>query len=183
MMTQTTLSDVRRTRPRFAAPTPTPPKFLIGTIEQSENRSTPSKQTTNPNPNRYKTRFSRRPWRSADSPQRTRLWRPRAMDVSKISRPSFSLIPFAQLHPRNAVTPFPAVSLYRWPPAGVFEVLATSRPWSGLAPLAQPHPRKPSGLSQSLGFTPFAQPRQRNKTSGRDSAPFASRLPRRGSPP
>ena len=31
MMTKTTLSDGRRTRPRFAAPTPTPPKFLIGT--------------------------------------------------------------------------------------------------------------------------------------------------------
>ena len=102
MMTKTTLSDGRRTRPRFAAPTPTPPKFLIGTddparigilpvlrregsdqqeskgfgwdpaktlrmaeppefligtIEQSENHSTPAKQTTNPNPNGTKYAF------------------------------------------------------------------------------------------------------------------------------
>ena len=75
-MTKTTLSDGRRTRPRFAAPTPTPPKFLIGTIEQSENHSTPSKQTTNPNPNGHKSRFSRPPWPIAASPCRTHLPRP-----------------------------------------------------------------------------------------------------------
>ena len=220
MMTKTTLSDGRRTRPRFAAPTPTPPKFLIGTIDQSENHSTPSQQTTYPNPNGHKTRFSHPPQRIAlcrisrppsglvplaqphprkktsgrgfipsvnsrqtsspplapihprnlGSPQRTRLphpprrialspWRNSA---SAMSRRFSSLVPLAQPHPRNAVTPLPAVPLYRWPPAGVFEVLATPRPLFGLLPLAQPHPRKPSGLSQSLDSTPFAQPHPRN---------------------
>jgi hypothetical protein len=108
MMTKTILSDGRHTRPRFAAPTPTPPKFLIatddparigilsdqreskgfgwdpaktlrmaeppkfliGTFQQSKNHSTPSKQTTNPNPNSNKTRVSRPPLRIADSPWR-----------------------------------------------------------------------------------------------------------------
>ena len=233
MMTKTTLSDVRRTRPRFAAPTPTPPKFLIGTIEQSENHSTPSKQTTNANPNGHKSRFSRPPWpiaaspcrthlprppwrialprisrpssrplplaqphprrrlrinqsfdvtplelihpRNLDSPQRTRPPRPASpsgIAISKISRPSSALLPFAQPDPRNAVTPLPAAFSYCWPPAGVFEVLATLRPWSGLVPFAQAHPRKLSGLSQSLNFTPFAQPQPRKKTSGRGFRAF-----------
>ena len=192
MMTKTILSDGRHTRPRFAAPTPTPPKFLIatddparigilsdqreskgfgwdpaktlrmaeppkfliGTFQQSKNHSTPSKQTTNPNPNSNKTRVSRPPLRIADSP-----WRFAASAISR-PRPLFGLIPLAQPHPRkpsglspslgpkpiaqphlrNAVTPLPALFLYRWPPAGVFEV-PTSRPLAGLVPLAQPHPR------------------------------------------
>ena len=211
MMAKTTLSDGRRTRPRFAAPTPTPPKFLIGTddparigilpvlrregsdqreskgfgwdpaktlrmaeppkfligtIEQSENHSTPAKQTTYPNPNGHKTA------------------------LSGISRPLSGLVPLvyperrraspasrrAQPHPRKPLTPLPAVLLYRWPPAGVFEVLATSRPLFALIPLAQPHPRKPSGLRQSIDSTPFAQPYPR-KLSGLsrslDFTPFA----------
>jgi hypothetical protein len=232
MMTKTILSDGRHTRPRFAAPTPTPPKFLIatddparigilsdqreskgfgwdpaktlrmaeppkfliGTFQQSKNHSTPSKQTTNPNPNSNKTRVSRPPLRIADSP-----WRFAASAISR-PRPLFGLTPFAQPHPRkglvsgapqknggasyaslhlaqlhprnkqsararsavksktpagrrrykvpfaqpdpcNAVTPLPALFLYRWPPAGIFEVLPTSRPLSGLTPLAQIHPR------------------------------------------
>jgi hypothetical protein len=284
-----------------------PPEFLIGTIEQSENHLTPSQQTTYPNPNGHKTRFSLPPSRIADppqrlanSPQRTRLphppmriadspqqpplplrdslsgtaasgisrplpglppivyperrrpspasrraqphprneqsaharsaeesktpagrrryevalarrqprkpltplpavlsyrWPPAGVfQVSPTSRPLSSLAPLAQLHPRNKqnaharsavksktpagrrrykvpfaqphprkpLTPLPAVLLYRWPPAGVFQVLPTSRPLSGLAPLAQPHPRKLSGLSRSLDFTPFAQPHLRN---------------------
>src|SRR5580704_10885715 len=155
MMTRTTLSDGRRTRPRFAAPAPTRPKFLIATFEQPKNHSTPSKQTTNPNPNRNKTRLLRPPRRIADSP-----WRFAAPEISR-PRPLFGLIPIAQLHPRkpsglsrslgltpfaqphprNAVTPLFALFLHRWPPAGVFEVLPTSRPLFSLAPLAQPHPR------------------------------------------
>jgi len=155
MMTKTLLSDGRRTRPRFAAATPTPPKFLIATFQQSKNHSTPSKQTTNPNPNGNKARVSRPPWRIGDSP-----WRFAASAISR-PRPLFGLIPlaqphprkpsglspslgftpFAQLHPRKPLTPLPASFLYRWPPAGVFEVLPTSRPLFGLIPLAQPHPR------------------------------------------
>ena len=62
---------------------------------------------------------------------------------------AFSPRPLARSHLRNAVTLLPAVVLYSWPPAGVFEVLPTSRPQSGLAPLAQPHPR-------NLFFEPLA---------------------------
>jgi hypothetical protein len=177
MMTKTTLSDGRRTRPRFAAPTPTPPKFLIGTIEQSENHSTPSKQTTNPNPNRHKTRFSRPPRRLADSP-----WRNAAPGISRppsglapnalthprkplgLSR-SLDFTPFAQPHPRKPLTPLPAVFSYRWPPAGVLEVLSTSRPLSGLAPIVYPEGRRASPASRR------AQPHPRKKTSGRGFIP------------
>ena len=139
--------------------------------------------------------------RNLDSPQRTRPPRPASpsgIAISKISRPSSALLPFAQPdprkplgfnqslvftpfaqpHPRNAVTPLPAAFSYCWPPAGVFEVLATLRPWSGLVPFAQAHPRKLSGLSQSLNFTPFAQPQPRKKTSGRGFRAFrVSTLP------
>ena len=114
MMTKTILSDGRHTRPRFAAPTPTPPKFLIATFEQSRNHSTSSKQTTNPNPNGNKTRISRPPQRIADSP-----WRFAASAISR-PRPLFGLTPFAQPHPRK--------------PSG----LSQSVPFT---PLAQPHPR------------------------------------------
>ena len=133
MMTKTTLSDGRRTRPRFAAPTPTPPKFLIGTIEQSENHSTPSTQTTNANPNGHKSRFSRPPQRLA---------------ILEVSRPLSGLVPLAQPHPRKHLTPLPAAFLYRWPPAGVFEALATSRPSSGLVPIVYPERRRASPASR-----------------------------------
>jgi len=184
MMTKTTLSDGRRTRPRFAAPTPTPPKFLIatddparigilsdqreskgfgwdpaktlrmaeppkfliGTFPQSRNHSTPSKQTTNPNPNSNKTRVSRPPQRIADSP-----WR---FAASGISRPLSSLAPLVYPERRRA-SPAPRRA-QRHAPCQI-AVLGVSRPSSGLAPLAQLHPRKPSGLNQSRGFTPFAQ--------------------------
>src|SRR5580704_4387144 len=160
MMTRTTLSDGRRTRPRFAAPAPTRPKFLIATFEQPKNHSTPSKQTTNPNPNRNKTRLLRPPRRIADSP-----WRFAAPEISR-PRPLFGLIPIAQLHPRK--------------PSGLSRSL-------GLTPFAQLHPRKPSGLSQSLGLTPFAQPHPRKplvsgvlqrNDGALDSLPFALLHPR-----
>src|SRR5579862_2496685 len=95
MMTKTTLSDGRRTRPRFAAATPTPPKLLIAIFQQSKNHSTPSKQTTNPNSNSNKTRASRPLQRIADSPRR--------FAASAISRPRpfLGLVPFAQPHPRK----------------------------------------------------------------------------------
>ena len=187
MMTKTTLSDGRRTRPRFAAPTPTPPKFLIGTIEQSENHSTPSKQTTNPNPNGHKSRFSRPPQRLADS--RISIPRPSSglipfaqLYPRKLSGLSQSLgfTPLAQLHPRKAVTPLPAFFSYRWPPAGVFEVLATSRSLLGLVPLVQPYPRKPlvSGVLQRNGGAPYASlpfalvhPRNEQSARARSAAP------------
>jgi len=167
-MTKTTLSDGRRTRPRFAAPTPTPPKFLIATFEQPKNHSTPSKQTTNPNPNSNKTlllrpgrpcgtallRISRplsgllpfaqpqprKPSGLSQSLGLTPFAQPHPRKPSGLSQ-SLGLTPFARPHLRNAVTPLPALFLYRWPPAGVFQVLPTSRPPSSLTPLAQPHPR------------------------------------------
>ena len=53
MMTKTTLSDGRRTRPRFAAPTPTPPKFLIET-PRLEIAVSGRKTSKMQNPNRDK---------------------------------------------------------------------------------------------------------------------------------
>ena len=172
MMTKTALSDGRRTRPRFAAPTPAPPKFLIGTddparigilpvlrregsdqreskgfgwdpaktlrmaeppefligtIEQSENHSTPSQQTTYPNPNGHKIRFSHPPQRTEDSPSRTRLPHPP---------------PLSQPPPRLAVPRIP-------------------RPPSGLLPLVYPERRRDCPASRR------AQTHPRTRTSGR----------------
>ncbi len=152
MMTKTTLSDGRRTRPRFAAPTPTPPKFLIGTddparigilpvlrregsdqreskgfgwdpaktlrmaeppkfligtIEQSENHSTSAKQTTYPNPNGHKTRFSPPPRRLADSPQQSRH--------PRISRPWSGLVPLVYPERRRAIPASRRAQLTREP--------------------------------------------------------------------
>jgi hypothetical protein len=104
MMTKTTLSDGRRTRPRFAAPTPTPPKFLIGTIEQSENHSTPSKQTTNPNPNGHTTA------------------------LSGISRPLSGLVPLAQTHPRDFASPWRIAVLLISRPSSGLAPLALAHP-------------------------------------------------------
>ncbi len=196
MMAKTTLSDGRRTRPRFAASAPTPPKFLIGTddparigilpvlrregsdqreskgfgwdpaktlrmaqppefligtIDQSENHSTPEKQTTYPNPNGHKTRFSIR--RSASHfphratlasvmsrrfPSLVPLAQPHPRKLSRL-RQSLGPTPLAQLHPRNLDSP----QRTRLPhPPQRIAVLVMSRPPSSLLPLAQPYPRK-----------------------------------------
>ena len=146
MMTKTTLSDGRRTRPRFAATTPTPPKFLIATFQQSKNHSTPSKQTTNPNPNSNKTRL-------------LRPGRPRGIALLRISRPLSGLLPIVSPEGRRA-QPHP-----RKKTSGRGFIPSINASQSSSLPFAQPHPRKPSRLSQSLGFTPFARPHPRNLDS------------------
>ncbi len=188
MMTKTSLSDGRRTRPRFAAPTPTPPKFLIGTIEQSENHSTPSKQTTNPNPNGHKSRFSRPapPRAIAESPQRTRLAHPpRRIALCRISRPLSGLVPLAQPHPRNLDSP-QRTSAPRPPWRIAASVI--SRPSSGLVPLALSHLRKktsrrgfiPSIHGRRTSSLPFALAHPRNAQSARSRSAAKSKTPAGG---
>jgi hypothetical protein len=144
MMTKTILSDGRRTRPRFAATTPTPPKFLIATFEQPKNHSTPSKQTTNPNPNSNKTLL-------------LRPGRPCGTALLRISRPLSGLVPLvypggrrAQPHPRK---------------------LSGLSQWLGSIPLARPHPRnldslRPYGIALSAfqSKTPAGCRRYKNPT-------------------
>ncbi len=189
MMSTTTLSDGGRTRPRFAAPTPTPPRFLIGTddparigilsdqreskgfgwdpaktlrmaeppefligtIDQSENHSTPSKQPTNPNPNGHKTRFSRQPRRLAVSglkwhrrPPTGGTWKRRlcAVAAAGISRIAHTVASLIAPHPLRRLA-----------------LCRISRPPSGLPPLVYPERRRASPASRR------AQPHLRNPDS------------------
>ena len=163
MMTKTTLSDGRRTRPRLAASTPTPPKFLIGTIEQSENHSTPSKQTTNPNPNGHKSRFSRPPWQNPASVMPRRFFslvplacpegRRALIHPRKLSGLSQSIRcrPLAQPHPRDVGSSW-RTRLPRPPWRNSRSAISGPRPLFALIPLvypegrrAQPHPRNELG--------------------------------------
>ena len=179
-MTKTTLSGGRRTRPRFAAPTPNPPKFLIET-PRLEIGVSGRKTSKMQNPNRDKMGVFYPPQRLNG----LQWYRP-------ARRGGHSCLPTgtkglcasaAPWIPRIALT---AASLPRTPwrnPAS-----AMSRRFCSLVPIACPegrraliHPRKPSGLSQSLIFTPFAQPHPR-KPSGLSQShvftPFAQRHPR-----
>jgi hypothetical protein len=136
MMTKTTLSGCRRTRPRFAAAAPTPPKFLIGTIEQSENHSTPSKQTTNPDPNRYKIGISAFCAHSSMiallfpikgfEPDFLPLAPVHSRKLSGLSR-SLDFTPFAQPHPRK-ITSARGFRAFRVPtlPSGIPSVIDSS---------------------------------------------------------
>ena len=234
MMTKTTLSDGRRTRPRFAAPTPTPPKFLIGTddparigilpvlrregsdqreskgfgwdpaktlrmaeppefligtIDQSENHSTPAKQTTYPNPNGHKTALSgiSRPLSGlvprADSPARPRF----AAANAPSHPPTHRTFAMAQLRLCNVETLPQSRTACAAPPAQAFRVASVDRLHTICAASpAQPRFAAANAPSASaaahrsfrisrprllFGLIPFAQPYPRKKTSGRGFIP------------
>ncbi len=138
-----------------------PPEFLIGTIDQSENHSTPAKQTTYPNPNGHKSRFSHPPERarfSRPDPPRAIADSPCRIAVRVISRPRSGLVPLALIHPRKLsglsrsldFTPFapphprnlesPQRTRLPHPPCRL-ALCGISRPPSSLVPLALAHPR------------------------------------------
>ena len=178
MMTKTTLSDGRRTRPRFAAPTPTPPKFLIET-PRLEIAVSGRKTCKMQNPNRDK-------MGGFYPPQRLnglQWYRPaRRGGHSCLPRGTKGLC--ASAAPGIPRLPHTAASLPRTPrrnPAS-----AMSRRFCSLVPIACPegrraliHPRKPSGLSQSLIFTPFAPIHPRNELGARARSAAKSKTPAR----
>src|SRR5579862_2689653 len=183
MMTKTTLSDGRRTRPRFAGATPTPPKFLIGTddparigilSDQRESKGfgwDPAKTLRMAEPPEFLI--------GTDDPARIGIlsdqrepkgfgWDP-AKTLRMAEPPEFLIGTFQQSknhsNPSKQTTnPNPNNNETRVsrPPQRIgdspwrFVTPAISRPtpFFGLVPFAQPHPRKPSELSQSLVFTP-----------------------------
>ena len=178
MMTKTTLSDGRRTRPRFAAPTPTPPKFLIET-PRLEIAVSGRKTSKMQNPNRDKMGVFYPPQRLNG----LQWYRPaRRGGHSCLPRGTKGLC--ASAAPWIPRIPLTAASLPRTPwrnPAS-----AMSRRFCSLVPIACPegrraliHPRKPSGLSQSLIFTPFAPIHPRNELGARARSAAKSKTPAR----
>ena len=162
MMTKTTLSDGRRTRPRFAAPTPTPPKFLIET-PRLEIAVSGRKTSKMQNPNRDKMGVFYPPQRLNG----LQWYRPARRGAA-----SFPLDPEERRAPLCAIcrTLDPTESAHRRiaspykpvdpePRLRNVETLLQSRT-DCLAlrderRAADTHPRKPSGSSQSLAFTPI----------------------------
>ena len=178
MMTKTTLSDGRRTRPRFAAPTPTPPKFLIAT-PRLEIAVSGRKTSKMQNPNRDKMGVFYPPPRLNG----LQWYRPaRRGGHSCLPRGTKGLC--ASAAPWIPRLPHTAASLPRTPrrnPAS-----AMSRRFCSFVPIACPegrraesHPRKPSGLSQSLIFTPLAPIHPRKKLGARGRSAAKSKTPAR----
>ena len=176
MMTKTTLSDGRRTRPRFAASTPTPPKFLIET-PRLEIAVSGRKTSQMQNPNRDKMGVFYPPQRLNG----LQWYRPaRRGGHSCLPRGTKGLC--ASAAPWIPRLPHTAASLPRTPwrnPAS-----AMSRRFSSLVPIVYPegrraliHPRKLSGLSQSLIFTPFAPIHPRNELGARARSAAKSKTP------